>query len=161
MFAIKRTFIVITALALAGAPVAAQQFTSHSVTSLDMGGALGKMASFAMKMGGGGKETVQTTYLSGHKLRTETGDMATIIDADAGRITTINNRDKTYSTMTFEEMAAAMRQGREERRESMNREKQKNKEQGDVDMKWSAKVDATGEQEKISGYDARRVVMTL
>lgn len=152
----QRILAVAAAIAFVAAPAKAQEFTYHNTMSFKMGGALG----FAAKLAGGGKDQVETGYLSGHKMRTEMGDNATIIDADAGRFTMINKKNKTYSTMTFEEMAEMMRQMQAQMKDAQKDAKKENP-NADVQFKYSADVDATGQSEKIAGYDAKRVVVTL
>jgi hypothetical protein len=149
-----RVLSVIALLALTVVPARAQEYTYHTATKMNAGGALGFMA----KMGGG-KEQIETAYLSGHKLRTEQENFATIVDADAASITTINKKDKTYYTMTFEEMAAMMRDLQAQQKASMDKEKDKGK--GDVELKYTSKVDATGKQENINGNNAKQVFVTL
>ena len=73
--------------------------------------------------GGTPHDVLTTTYLSGHKMRTESGTTATIIDADAGRFTTIDNKAKTYSSFTFDEMAEAMQRAQESAKAEAAKEK--------------------------------------
>ncbi|MEO6878853.1 MAG: hypothetical protein ABI205_10255 [Gemmatimonadaceae bacterium] len=108
----------------------------------------------------------QTTTISGHKLKTESGNAATIIDADAGSVTTIDNKQKTYSTMTFAQMAAAMQQARQKMAAQMNKSQEApaadpNAQKDNMDVKYSVKVDPTGEHQKVAGYDAQRVFLTI
>jgi hypothetical protein len=156
-----RVFVAAAALALAATPLTAQEFTIQSATTFKMGGVLG----FAARMGGMPKETFETTYLSGHKLRTDNKDSGTIIDADAGVFTMINKKDKWYTTMSFDQMAAMMKQAQAQAKASQQQaqaEAAKNKkENGDVEVKYSAKVDVTGKQEQIAGFNAKQALLTL
>ena len=155
-----RILIGTAALALLTTPAMAQEYTWHSATKLQLSGALG----FAAKLAGGGKEVIETSYLSGHKLRTEQGDNATIIDADAGSFTVINNKNKTYSTMTFEELAEVMRQAEAKMTKTAQSEKKSSDPKAsdsEVKFKYSAKLDATGEQANIAGYTAKRTFVTV
>jgi hypothetical protein len=107
-----------------------------------------------------------TTYLSGHKLRTESNNTATIIDADAGRITTVDNKAKTYSSFTFDEMAEMMRRAQEsakqeQAKEAANPKKSSQDPKGDVKWKYKAETDRPGQREKIAGYDAERIFLTV
>jgi hypothetical protein len=118
-------------------------------------------------MGGGSmRNNNQTTTISGHKLKTESGNTATIIDADAGSFTSIDQKEKTYTTMTFAEMAAAMQQARQNMANQMNKPQDAsaadpNAPKGKMDMKYSVKVDPTGEHQKVAGYDAEHVFLTI
>jgi hypothetical protein len=111
--------------------------------------------------------TQSTTVVSGHKLRTENSNAATIIDADAGRFTQINEKQKTYSTMTFADMEAAMEQAKQSAQQNAQKTKveQQAKDpkaaKGDVNFKYNVAVDRTGQHEKVAGYDAERVFITV
>jgi hypothetical protein len=161
---------VLFAIAVFSPSLYAQGVTVHSTGDVRMYGALGSIANFAAKMGGGGTDMhnmQSTTVVSGHKLRTESSNSATIIDADAGRFTQIDEKQKTYSTMTFAEMAAAMDQAKQSAQQNVQKAKadQQAKDpkapKGDVDFKYNVAVDRTGQHEKVAGYDAERVFITV
>src|SRR5437762_11977190 len=100
-----RNAILVGAAALPTTLIA-QGVTVQSAIDVRFYGALGAIAGIAARLGGADMhESIATTYVSGHKLRTESGNTATIIDADAGRITSIDNKQKTYATMTYAEVA--------------------------------------------------------
>jgi len=147
--------------------LSAQGVVVQSTTDTHLMGGLGAIANFAARMGGGNMhDNHQTTTISGHKLKTESGNTATIIDADAGSFTTIDNAKKTYTTMTFAEMATAMQQARQNMASQMNKSQgapaaDPNAPKGSMDMKYSVKVDRTGEQQKVAGYDAEHVFLTI
>ena len=82
----------------------------RSTADVRLFGAPGTVAKFAARLGGNNMhDTPTTTIISGHRMRTESGNTATIIDADAGRIITIDTKEQTDTFITFDEMAAAMR----------------------------------------------------
>ena len=147
--------------------LSAQGVVVQSTTDTHLMGALGAVASFAAQMGGGDMhDNHLTTTISGHKLKTESGNTATIIDADAGTFTSIDNKQKTYSTMTFAEMAAAMKQARQNMANQMNKPQDTSAadpkaQKSNMDMKYSVKVDPTGEHQKVAGYDAEHVFLTI
>jgi hypothetical protein len=157
----NRVLVAAAVLALTALPLNAQDFTVQSATTFKMGGVMG----FAARLGGMPKETIETTYLSGHKLRTDNKDMGTIIDADAGVFTMINKKDKSYTTMSFDQMAAMMRQMQAQAKASQEQAKaeaaKEKKDKGDVEMKYSAKVDVTGKQEQIGGFNAKQALLTI
>lgn len=146
---------------LAAGPAHAQDVTVQSTSQLKLGGAMGSM----MRMMGGSKENVETSSISGHKMRMDQGKTATIIDVDAGTITTLNNDKKTYSTMTFEQLAQAMAAAQAQMKESYEQSKKESQAKGEdaprMDFKYDVKVDRTGEKQKIAGYDAERAFLTL
>src|SRR5512141_2556406 len=90
--------LVVAGLSLVPAVVVAQGVTVTSSTSMSGAGVIGAM----MKLGGGGANTT-TTYISGHKMRTDSRDNSMIIDVDGGKIINIDNKKKAYSVVTFEE----------------------------------------------------------
>ena len=166
MYGRARALSLIAALTLPAA-LSAQGVIVQSTSDVKLYGALGTFANIAAKFGGGSMKNIpSTTSISGHKMRTETGEAASIIDADAGRITTIDMKEKTFTTMTLEEMAAGMRQAAASAKansEAAKAEQAKDPTapKGDVDVKYSVAVDRPGQREKIAGYDAERVFLTI
>ena len=167
MRALSRSALLLVALTL---PIVAraQGVTVQSVADVRLSGALGVAANIAAKFGGGSMHDIATTtYVSGHRLRTESAAISSIIDADAGRITTIDHKQKTYTSMTFAEMSAAMQEAAQSAKESSAKEKGKGKNKDapttDDSVKFSYKVavDRPGQREKVSGYDAERVFITV
>jgi hypothetical protein len=160
---------LLLALAVLPTSLLAQGLTIHSVNDVRFQGALGAIASMAAKFSGTNMHDMPTTmYVSGHKLRTESGNTATIIDADAGRITNIDNKQKTYSSMTFDEMAEIMRRAQQSAKENNARStsgpKQQSKDskpEGEMKFKYKVETDRPGQREKIAGYDADRMFLTI
>lgn len=146
--------------------IAAQDVTVHTASTVRFLGGFGRIMSIAARFGGQklNEPVAGATYISGHKMRTETGNDASIVDLDAERITTIDNKAKTYTTMTFAEMAAMLHTMGDSLKAATNQaaaDGKKSGEKGDVDMKWQVKVDRPGERTKIAGADAERVFMTI
>ena len=102
-----------------------------------------------------------TTSVAGHKMRTESGNTATIIDVDAGRITGLDLQQKTYTSMTFEEMAARLQRAAEEAKAERAQKGGAANSNDSLKVKYSVSVDRTGQHEKIAGYDAERVFITI
>jgi hypothetical protein len=165
MRGLLRTSLV--ASVLVPSMLSAQGVVVQSTTDTHLMGGLGTIANIAARMGGGSmRDNHLTTTISGHKLKTESGNTATIIDADAGTFTTIDNKQKTYTTMTFADMAAAMQQARQNMANQMNKPPDAhaanpNAQKGSMDMKYSVKVDPTTEHQQVAGYDAERVFLTI
>ena len=149
------------AVGLAPAVVAAQGVTVTSSTSMKGAGMLGTM----IKLAGGGGSSTSTTYISGHKLRTDNKDNSVIIDVDGGRFVTIDHKKKTYTVMTFEQMAAMMSAAADSMKAAKARgeaeQKKAKAEDSKYEMDYSIKVDPTGERQKIAGYDASRTFLTI
>ena len=145
----------------------AQGVIVQSASDVRFYGALGAIAGIAARVGGTNMHDIQsTTSISGHKLRVESADAATIIDADAGRLTHIDHKQKTYTSMTFAEMAAAMEQAAQSAKQSGQKAKAEQAKdpkapKGDVNVKYNVAVDRPGQHEKISGYDAERIFLTI
>lgn len=166
MHSLARNALLLAATALPSA-LSAQGVIVQSVSDITLYGALGKFVDFAARRGGGNMHAIKsTTSVSGHKLRAESADAATIIDADAGRLTTLDLKQKTYTSMTFAEMAAALERAAEAKRqdaqkEAANKSRDAKSPKGDVDFKTSVSVERPGQREKIAGYDAERVFVTI
>jgi hypothetical protein len=126
-----KTAGLLTAALLAGTWTARADF-SYTTTRKATGGA---MASFA-----GGSNQNSETYYKGQKMRTETGDTATIFDFDAQTIMTINNKQKTVSVKSFSDISSAVKQNN-----------------------LSAKIDVkeTGQKKTINGFNASELIMTM
>lgn len=79
-------------------------------------------------------------YFKGQKMKMDSGDAALILDFDAQTITTINNKQKTISTKSFNDLGAAARQS-------------------NVTAKIGVKE--TGQKKTINGYNASELMMTM
>ena len=167
MRSLSRSALLLVALTLPSV-MRGQGVTVQSVADVRLAGALGVAANLAAKLGGGSMHDIATTtYVSGHRLRTESSIIGSIIDADAGRITTIDHKQKSYTSMTFAEMSAAMEQAAQSAKQSSAKEKAKAKDKDardtddSVTFKYKVAVDRPGQREKVSGYDAERVFITV
>lgn len=167
MRSLSRSALLLVALTLPSV-MRGQGVTVQSVADVRLAGALGVAANLAAKLGGGSMHDIATTtYVSGHRLRTESSVIGSIIDADAGRITTIDHKQKSYTSMTFAEMSAAMEQAAQSAKQSSAKEKAKAKDKDardtddSVTFKYKVAVDRPGQREKVSGYDAERVFITV
>jgi len=164
---------MVVAAAALPTPLLSQGLTVQSVVDVRFQGALGTIVNMAARFGGGGNQhdVATTTYLSGHKMRTESGNTATIIDADAGRFTTIDNKAKTYSSFTFDEMAEAMTKAQESAKAQAAKDAAKQKPSSppaaskdpktDINVKYKVETDRPGDHEKIAGYNAERIFLTI
>jgi hypothetical protein len=162
-----RTFRFL-ALAALPASLAGQGVTVQSSSDVRLPGVLGTAANIAARFGGASTHDIgTTTYLSGHKLRTESGNTTTIIDADAGRLTTIDTKEQTYTSITFEEMAAAMRRAQQSMKESRSEPKaataprDPRAPRDSLSVTYKVETDRPGQHETIAGYDAERMLLTI
>lgn len=152
---------LVGATALLPSVAFAQGLTVQSVVDIRFGGGLGTVMNMAARMAGGSMQDVATTtYLSGHKLRSDTDISGSIVDLDAERIISIDHKKKNYSVMTFAEMRAALASAMQEARNEPEK-KGKQESNDSISIKYSVKVDRTGERAKVAGYDAERVFVTI
>ena len=150
--------------ALLPTSIFAQGVTVQSMSDVRFQGALGAIVGMAAKLGGGSTHDVlSTTYVSGHRMRTESANTASVIDADGGRITSIDHKAKTFSSMTFAEMAAAMQQAAQSSQQNKSKAQAKDQKQSkdSVGYTYKVAVDRPGQREKIAGADAERVFITI
>lgn len=149
----KASLIVLGALL--AAPASAD--FSYQETTRITGGSVARM----MKMVPGGGKTLEaqtsSIYLKGNKLANATAKSVSIIDLDAETVTDINLEKKSYSVITFQEMAAAM----EAARKKMEAELNKQGAQQQASLSFSVKVEETGQRKQISGYDTKEMHMLL
>jgi hypothetical protein len=119
-------------LVLLTATLTARADFSYTTTN-KTGGAMAAMA-------GGANAPPAKLYFKGQKMKTDSGDTATILDFDAQTITTIDNRSRTISVRNFSDLGAAAKQS-----------------------SVSVKVDVkeTGQQKTINGYNAKELIMTM
>ncbi len=165
MRAIARTYLVV---AMLPSVLMAQGVVVQSSADVRLFGALGSIASMAARMGGADMHNMpSTSYIAGHKMKIESTNTATILDADAGRVTSIDMKQRSYTSMTFTEMAAMMQQAKQSAQQEIKADKAKaatkdpNAPQGDVNVKYKVSVDRPGEHDKVAGYDAERVFITI
>jgi hypothetical protein len=159
MRSFSRTALLLTALTLPSV-ARGQGVTVQSIADVRLAGALGVAANMAAKFSGASMHDIaNTTYVSGHRLRTESSTTGTIIDADAGRITTLDHKQKSYTSITFADISAAMQQAAQ----SAAKEKGKDAKAANdsLTVKYKVAIDRPGQREKVAGYDAERVFITL
>jgi hypothetical protein len=99
--------------------------------------------------------TTTTISFKGNKMRREDSlGQVEIIDLDARRITHIDTKKKTYSTMTFDEMRAQME---EARKKAAEQQAKHNKEQGNVKIVPKIQVTPGTGTKKLLDYTAKEM----
>jgi hypothetical protein len=99
--------------------------------------------------------TESTISLKGNKLRREDSlGTAEIIDLDARRIVHIDNKKKTYSIMTFDEMRQQME---EARRKAAEQQAKHSKDQGQVKIIPKIQITAGSGSKKLLDYTAKEM----
>lgn len=151
-------FLMAGLLAMAFSPL--PDFKSTTVTTMTFKGMLGTM----MKMFGGNKPMTSTQYIQGNKSRTDNMNdegqltMSSIIDLDREVMITIDHKKKEYTEMTFAEMLQRFKEMKEKMKQP---EPSKQKDQPEVKVSFTVKVDRTGEKKTIAGHETEKVVLTL
>jgi hypothetical protein len=99
--------------------------------------------------------TESTISLKGNKLRREDSlGQVEIIDLDGRRIIHIDNKKKTYSIMTFDEMR---RQMEEARRKAAEQQAKHNKQQGNVKITPKVQISAGSGSKNLLNYTAKEM----
>lgn len=141
-------------------PGQAQDVQYTTTGKVELSGALGTVA----RLFGGGDETVDTTYVKGAMMRTDSDGTSSIFDLENGRMISIDHKAKTYTIMTFAQMTeaveGAMEQAKAEAAQQTGNEAAAEPE-GEVDLQYDLSIDPTGEKQKINGYEAERYFMTM
>jgi hypothetical protein len=146
---------------LLAAPIQAQDVEYTTVGKVELGGFLGTLA----RLGGAGDETTEKVYMKGGMMRTDADKTSTIFDLENGRFISIDHNAKTYTIMTFEQMAQAaeqaMAKAQSQSQQTAGQPDEAEKPEGEVELEYKLDVEATGEKQKINGYDAERYFMTM
>ncbi|MFB3776536.1 MAG: hypothetical protein ACE141_02965 [Bryobacteraceae bacterium] len=126
---------------------------SYDQTSKITGGAMASMMKVVGVFSKSAREPIKTSVLvRGDVMAHTSADSATIIDVGKETITEVNFKQKTYSVITFAEMARYL--------ELMSK-KAAQQSGGKGEMNFKASVKETGQTRQISGLDTREVVLTM
>jgi hypothetical protein len=112
-----------------------------------MMGMLGRFAKGALE------PTVSTTYVKDGKMANKSDKSNSIMDADTGSITMIDYEKKEYSTVTFEEMMAAMQR--------MSAKMQGRKPEAQAQIALRVDVQDKGAGKTVQGIGTNAVLMTI
>lgn len=172
-FAMSATLTGILAASLVGTTPAEAQVRYTTVSSTELGGAMGRTMSM---MPGMDTEVRETTWISGSKMRTDSESQSTIVDLAEGRFTTLDHEAKTWWTMTFQDLEASVEAMQAEASEGMEDASVAGSRtdagdastpdagtgeapQGRLDITVS--TDRTGQTRTIGGYETERVFVTI
>jgi hypothetical protein len=123
--------VLFTFVLLAAAVTARADFSYTTTTKT-----AGAMAAIA----GANNTPPSKHYFKGQRMKTDSGDIATIIDFDAQTITTINNKQKTISVRSLSDIGSAAKQS-------------------DASVKIDVKE--TGQKKTINGFNASELILTM
>jgi hypothetical protein len=147
----KKACILTILMCLAAAGLYAD--FSYEQTTKITGGAMASMMKVASVFSKGAGQPVRATVMvQGDRMAHATPDSSTIIDLGKETITTVNFREKTYSVLTFAQMAQIMEQLSKKTAQQSG---------GKAEMNFKASVKETGQTRQISGLNTREVVLTL
>jgi hypothetical protein len=141
-------------------PAAAQDVQYESVVRIDMPGAVGRAMRIAARLGGASTETVEKTSIRGKRMRTDVDRTSTIMDLEGRRVISLDHRARTYTVMTFDQMAAQVREAgaamRDERREARRTESNV-----EANFRFRFAVEPGNQRQRVAGYDAERFFLTM
>ncbi|MEN6605069.1 MAG: hypothetical protein ABFD86_21895 [Bryobacteraceae bacterium] len=124
---------------------------SYDQTAKITGGAMMGMMRFAGAFSKQAREPIAShVYLKGDRMASVTADTAQITDLANETITSIDFKKKTYSVVTFADMAKAM---------AALGQNLKDESKAEVNMKVDVK--ATGQTREISGFATREMLMSM
>jgi carbon monoxide dehydrogenase subunit G len=123
---------------------------SSKITGGAMAGAMKVVGVFSKQA----TQPIKTTVLvKGDRMAHVGAETIQVIDLANETITDINLKNKTYSVMTFAQMAQAMDQASQKAAAQPDSKK--------AEMNFTASVKETGQTKAISGLNAREVILTL
>jgi hypothetical protein len=143
------------------APAVTQDVQYETVTTVQLPGALGTMARMAARLGGGSLETVETTYIKGGRMRTDTEGSSTIIDMEGRRMIFLDHGAKTYEVMSFEAAIAMAEQTAREVQAAQAEERAAREGDPSGKMSFRFAVDRPNERSRVANYNAERFFITL
>jgi hypothetical protein len=124
---------------------------TYEQSSKITGGMMAGMMKFAGAFSKQAREPMRSTVIvKGDRMAMVNGDRINVIDLNKETFTDIDIKNKTYATITFAEMQAAMAKMAE-----------KMKGNKDADFTFSADVKNTGASRVVNGMDAKQTVLTL
>ena len=112
----KRKFINLGLSVLLLAPSVCWADFQYTETTKITGGLTAGLLKFTSKMGAASGPTTSTRYVKGNRMRIESGNgKAQIFDLDGHRMIVIDDKQKTYTVMTFDQMREQFNQMQQSR----------------------------------------------
>jgi hypothetical protein len=139
----------------------AQHVRYSSISTVELGGSLGRVMQLVPGFGDPVRETVSIT--STH-MRTDQEDDSSIMSAENGAITYLDHEAKTYWTMSFAEMLAGLAggvKGPEGQAVEPQELEQEAAQPDSVHYEVHVSTDRTGRTERVAGYEAEQVFLTV
>ena len=127
---------------------------SYEQTSKMTGGMLAGAMKVAAVFSKQAREPIRTQVMvKGDRMAHAGPQRISVIDLKSETITEIDLQKKTYSVMTFAEMAQAL--------QNMSQQGGSKADADNVQMNFKASVNETGQTKQISGFNTREVILTL
>ncbi len=152
----------LTVLVAASMPAqrgAAQDLKYTTTTTMELGGAMGTIASMMPELG---EPVLETTYIRGTRIRTDVDERSSVMDWSTGDMLEIDHVAREYVRFNVFEMAEAMAGVLEEgvTVEAAPAE-QEEAEEADPQFEVRFSVDRTGVREAVKGYDAEQSLLVV
>jgi len=126
---------------------------SYDQSTKITGGAMAAMMKVVGVFSRSAREPVRTSVVvKGDRMAHITADSATIIDVANESITEVNFKQKTYSVLTFAQMAKLLEQMAQKTAKESG---------GKADVNFKASVKESGQTRQISGLATREVILTM
>ena len=148
----NKTLVFCLAWAVTGAAAAAD-FTYTQRTEVTGGSIKQMMGMFGRLAKGVNEPQTSTVYLSGGQMATHSGQNISVMDANAGTITSIDTNRKEYSVITFQEMVDAMKK--------MGEKMKAGAKDGDAKASMKVSLDDKGAGRDIAGVATHNMVMKI
>lgn len=149
---------MVLSVLMAPTPAATQDVQYETVTKLELPGAMGTMMRAAARLGGGSTESVETTYIKGTRMRTDSDESSVIVDLDDGRVIFLDHAARTYQVMDLDAAAALAEQAAGEARDG---QAARDGEDAAGRISFRFAVDRPNERQQIAGYGAERFFITM
>ena len=149
---LRKTFLAASVCCVAS--TAAFADFSYDQNTKVTGGAMAGMMKIAGAFSKAAREPMTSTVMvKGDRMAHVGANHISIIDLKGETITDIDPTKRTYSVITFADMAKAMQQMSEKMAEKGKQE--------NADMNYKASLKETGEKKVISGFNTKQVVLTI
>lgn len=149
---LRKTFLAASVCCVAS--TAAFADFSYDQNAKMTGGAMAGMMKIAGAFSKTAREPMTSTVMvKGDRMAHINANRISVIDLKSETITDIDPAKKTYSVITFADMAKAMQRMSEKMAEKGKEEK--------ADMNYKVSVKETGEKKVISGFNTREVILTI
>ncbi len=137
----------------------AQDLKYTTTTTVELGGAMGTIASVMPELG---EPVLETTYLKGTRIRTDVDERSSVMDWVSGDMLEIDHVARTYVRFNVFEMAEAMAGMLEQGVEAEpTRVEPEEAEQTEPQFEVHFSIDRTGVQQVVNGYDAEQALLVV